>query len=1055
MIDSYVIPVTKGRFGNTFLPFSSGLTSNKYWLEIPLLEEYEKRPLTIEAWVKLNRNSWGRQVFLSYGSKNRKTHWEVYSQSGDGLLCAYLPEYLEAPVITGFHMEVGRWYHLALIMDNVKIQLYADALKVMENYITSGPAHMLAEHDQLNFGLIVGGDEGIAGCDGLVDEIRISSVVRDISSVPAEPFEVDAFTLGLWHLDEVEGERVFKDASVLANHGHIGFPRSIALDKIERSLIDAVSPLDTIAVHVSLTSESVDIPSIQSRISLDGKWEMAEEGAFHIEDRIKDEWIDGIPANVPGSVHLALMENGLIPDPAIGHNAAVAKSMSHRTWWFKRRFARPQGIEQVRLSFDGVCTDCEVWVNGQHLGTHKGAFGGPFYDITEWVEEDNTLIVRLFPIPEGSCWTAWQSTVTFNCCYGWHYAKLPSLGIWKSVYLEEIVKVKMERPFIAANGHANAIKGMVSLCTVLESTYCGIHGQLNGIIEPLGFDGSPYYFSQTINSAENRKNIHLLLEIPEARLWWPLDIGEQNLYRLKLAFIPDLSEISPIVYETVFGIRSIEMSPSSAGPHSNEYNWMFVINGRPMFVKGSNWCTMDALMDFSIERYDRFLSLAADQHIQVLRAWGGGIVETDEFYELCDRKGIMVLQEWQTCWDSHFRQPYDAFEETVRLNTIRIRNHPSLVMWCAGNESGLPYGSIIEMMERLSVELDGTRPFHRGDGFGNDHIHIIWEDSPIDRYVNMDNTMLNEFGLASMPNMESMERYMSQKELKIWPQLSGSTFYAHFPAFNERSEMKLLNKYASDFVSVDSLKNFIEGTQLAQICALRHKLERARCRWPAEVGIMYYKLNDVYIGGSWSVIDWYGVPKPAHYFIQDAYSPVHACILIDKLNFKGEKQELPVFLLDDAGKIDGTCRILVRAYNEMLVEIKRQEYNLVGNRACVTNAGSFTLLAEQTEGSPILIVCEIEWNKTNNQRTFYWLNYAEKPGCLFQLPRTTLEYQIVESVIEIRNTGELPAVAVGFQSGMISDTFRPSDSYFWLDSGECRRITVNRTDFEGITAWNA
>ena len=128
-----------------------------------------------------------------------------------------------------------------------------------------------------------------------------------------------------------------------------------------------------------------------------------------------------------------------------------------------------------------------------------------------------------------------------------------------------------------------------------------------------------------------------------------------------------------------------------------------------MFVKGTGWCTMDSSMDFSRARYDRFLTLARLQHVQMLRGWGSGMPETDDFYDLCDRKGILVLQEWPTAWDSHLVQPYDVLEETVRLNTLRLRNHPSLAMYGGGNESGNPFGKAIDMMGRYAVELDGTR----------------------------------------------------------------------------------------------------------------------------------------------------------------------------------------------------------------------------------------------------------------------------------------------------------------------------------------------------------
>lgn len=119
------------------------------------------------------------------------------------------------------------------------------------------------------------------------------------------------------------------------------------------------------------------------------------------------------------------------------------------------------------------------------------------------------------------------------------------------------------------------------------------------------------------------------------------------------------------------------MRPLIDGAKEDYYNWTFVINGKPMFIKGTGWCTMDALMDFSRNKYEHLLQIAQSQHIQMLRAWGGGMPETDDFYELCDKYGILVMQEWPTAWNSHNTQPYTILQETVERNTKRLRNHPS------------------------------------------------------------------------------------------------------------------------------------------------------------------------------------------------------------------------------------------------------------------------------------------------------------------------------------------------------------------------------------------
>ena len=276
------------------------------------------------------------------------------------------------------------------------------------------------------------------------------------------------------------------------------------------------------------------------------------------------------------------------------------------------------------------------------------------------------------------------------------------------------------------------------------------------------------------------------------------------------------------------------MAPLPGGERPSLYNWTFVINGRPTFLKGTGWCTMDASMDFSRDRYEQFLTLAPDQNCQMLRCWGSGMPETDDFYDLCDRLGITVMQEWPTAWNSHEDQPFDALEETVRLNTLRLRNHPSLLMYGGGNESTNPAGKAIDMMGRLAIELDGTRPFHRGEPWGgSDHNYACWwGNAHLDRNLNLTGRFFGEFGIASMPVLESVERYLPSDERTLWPPKEKGVFVHHTPVFDTMQDMDRLRQYAGYFTAGATMRRFIDASQIAQAVAVRHTLERARMRWP-------------------------------------------------------------------------------------------------------------------------------------------------------------------------------------------------------------------------------
>jgi beta-mannosidase len=688
--------------------------------------------------------------------------------------------------------------------------------------------------------------------------------------------------------------------ALILSSGQSAVVQRKSLNEIDREAFNpGPSPLEGAFETVQLKKGVVTMPAGAPVLLLDGEWRMAEGGEE--AQRLKGEWEDAIPALVPGSVHTALWQAGKIPDPYFGLNDAIARAESYKTWWFKRTFDASDALKNPTLLFGGVANTCSIWLNGVKLGDHEGMFGGPDFDVRGLLKDKNTLVVKLDPIPyeglEGvyapdsdysKVNQSWRRTVIFNNVYGWHYVNLPSLGIWRSVKVEGAPAVRIMHPFVATR---NAQKGEIDLVVELDGGKNPVAGRLVGTIAPDNFEGDSHTFEHRIKSTGNRTTARLHMQVPEPRLWWPNNLGDPNLYTLNLAFVPDADGV-PDSHEISFGIRTIEMKPWPEGNDPRDYNWRdnfdgfydwtFVVNGRPMFVKGTGWCTMDPLMDFSRERYERLMILARDQHTQMFRAWGMGMPETDDFYDLCNRYGIMVMQEWPTGWNSHETQPYHLLEDTVRRNMLRLRNHPSLVLWGGGNESGQPFGPAIDMMGRLAVELDGTRDFHRSSPWGGSrhNYDLCWGQQPLDRALELEAAFWGEFGMRSLPNYESVKRYLPDDEKNAWPPPPGGSFEHHTPIFNrDDADMSRLRQFSGYFSEGKTMEDFIRGSQVASVTATRHTLELARTRWPASTGALYYKMNDNYPAASWACVDWYGAPKMNHYFFQQTYAPLHACLL--------------------------------------------------------------------------------------------------------------------------------------------------------------------------------
>lgn len=785
-------------------------------------------------------------------------------------------------------------------------------------------------------------------------------------------------------------------------------------------------------------------------MSLDGIWEMVGHAPGKGSERRMlsgGPWRGAIPARIPCSIHTALLAAGRIPDPSVGLNADRAREASSREWWFRRTFARPRAAGRFRLAFEGVDYSCTVWLNGERIARHEGPFGGPTIDVTGLLQERNTLVVRLDPAP-----AEWQTVLKTNVVYGWHYVNLPSLGVWRSVRLEQVPHVEIEDPFVATR---DARRGVVDVAATVRGPAAGWRGTLTGVVEPDNFAGRPYTFRVPLRG-RGAQSTHLRMRIPSPRLWWPVDIGQQHLYRLRLSFAPDQG--GPPDRRTItFGIRTVEARPLPEGPMPSRYKWTFAINGRPVFFKGANWCIIDALLRLDRPRYERFLRLARSQHVQLLRAWGGGLLETDTFYDLCDRLGIMVYQEFPLTWQRFDVLSPSVVDETTVRNVRRLRNHPSLLMWGGGNEhSG--HGRAVEQIGRICLEEDGTRPFHRTDPYGGSlhNYDVYWGGQPLDRNLNLTAAFIGEFGLSSPPNVESIRRYLPEAERDVWPPRPDGSFVRHTPTYSSQ-HLDIMNRYAREFTDVSTMEGLVIGMQLAQATGIRHTLEKARARWPDATGVCYYKLTDVYPACAWATIDWYGAPKLAHYVIQDAYAPVAAVALFESLSAPpGTDWRIPITLLDDPGRLRGPWTVQVRAVDEHLRTVASQTWGESSAPGRVRNVGELVVPAGGAASSPLLVTADVRERGSLIHRSWWWLNFAAKPGCLFRLPRTVLAVRRMPGAIAVRNAGSVPAVGVHWDAPAISDRFMPSNGLFWLEPGEETVVSFTGPDAPlRVKAWNA
>ncbi len=797
---------------------------------------------------------------------------------------------------------------------------------------------------------------------------------------------------------------------------------------------------------------------------LDGEWELVDDEYHHQREDVTLPWHDALKVQVPNSVHTNLYEEGLIPDPMVAINDKYARANSHKTWWYKKTFTRDELLKNPTLGFDGVCYYARFWLNGEFIGIHRGMFGGPYINVADKLKDENVLIVKIedAPCEPDKRWpnfpgdTSWVHAVVINCVYGWHYAWIPSRGIWRSVYLESTPKTPIEKPFLYTSDHE---KGLIDLYLVAKGA--AAQGKLRISVRPKSFEGQGVDFETAFTKEEGDTRLHYRMAIPDHKLWWPLGHGDPNLYEAEISFIPEND--LPTYHKITFGIRTVEMAPLPGGPYEDKLNFTYVINGKPIFVKGTNWCTTDALLRFPKERYRRFLTLMKQQHVQLLRAWGGGMPESDEFYDLCDELGIMVRQEWPTGWDSESLQPLKELEETIVLNTARIRNHPSLVTYACGNENWRAESQEILQLARVTLNHDGTRTVHRTSpwGGGIHNYFTYWGMKDLDVTLQLEAPFIGEFGVASAPNIESVRRYLPEAEQSVWPAEPGKSFYYHMPKFNKERmgrhyDIDYMNFHIPEFSHAETMADWVWATQMVHATPVRHQLERMRSRWPEAVGVCYYKATDVYPACSWATVDYYGVPKqiPFHVFA-DSYAPVGAALIFNSVDVR-ERYEAPVFFFDDNDDTLGKrVKVTVSAYDSSLTCRKQETYDATGKSGLSTKLGHFVIDGDLLTTTPLLLTAEVEVDGVTAFRTFWWLNFRAVTGSLCSLHRTRLAYRTEAGKVTVTNAGDLPAVGVTVECPDKDTTFEVEDSVLFLKAGESVTLTVNETEGVRIKAWNA
>jgi len=440
-------------------------------------------------------------------------------------------------------------------------------------------------------------------------------------------------------------------------------------------------------------------------------------------------WLDAV---VPGTILTTLLHNGKIPDPFFGLNNNLIPDVyntgrDYYTYWFYNEFETPRIAEgqEVWLNFRGINYFADIFLNGKRVNTktHQGMYLREKYLITPYLikGKPNKLAVLVAPPdPVGNAATGQGGdgtigrNVTMQCTAGWDWIcpiRDRNTGIWDQVGVEITGSVDIRNPFVSIRvpGTRVAREKQDPAYIVASAELKNASSQaINGILR-IEFEGYKNSVKVTLNPREEKVIMVPEIKVENPHLWWPNGMGDQPLYHLKADFIDNAGTIMDSEAVT-FGIRE-------TGNYFDDKirAKVFTVNGQKVFIKGGNWIASDALLRLTKERYEAEIRMHAGMNMNMIRVWGGGLTERPEFYDACDKYGILV---WQDLWvsgdcngewndptkkESQARRKaypdnHDLFIESAIDQIKMLRNHPSLYLWCGGNET-LPAPDILKALE--------------------------------------------------------------------------------------------------------------------------------------------------------------------------------------------------------------------------------------------------------------------------------------------------------------------------------------------------------------------
>jgi len=618
--------------------------------------------------------------------------------------------------------------------------------------------------------------------------------------------------------------------------------------------------------------------------------------------------ISGIHACVPGNVHTALLEAGLIKDPFHGRNAELCQWVEDETWQYRSLF-HLDGADirrHMELVCDGLDTFADIVLNGNLVGHTENMFVPHVADVSDLLNAgSNELEIRFHPYKtwaEGKNVEKYGGAFTNDrvhvrkaqCSFGWDWVyRFVGAGIWRDIHLlaYEVARIDDVR-----------IQPRISKGTASVGVDIGCVGEVERALgAEIEIALQDELVARTSVMLKGRRTSASVV-IPDPKLWWPNGYGEPHLYTARVR----LKDRDRVLDERsiAFGLRSVRIDQH---PEAQGKTFHVVVNDTPVFCKGANWIPSQILFgNETRQRYETLVRLARGGGYNMLRVWGGGVYEHDDFYDLCDRMGIMI---WQDFMFACGRYPEDAaFNQEVKqeAETVvrRLRNHPSIALWCGSNENLMHSGpgeDVIgrhlheELLPSVCKTLDPDRPYWPSSPYGGrtnmdryegDTRWTLFRSSDLEKGDILESVRRHRAVKARFPSEVSAHGYPPRRTLREFladeelDEAFGPTHRFHCDGFKimtmgPPSFMDYIRVMAEKVFGVpDEPENLYRTRECVQAWFMQREAEHFRRQKWFCGGLLFWMYNDCWPAVSQSHVDYYLRPKASYFAAKRTFKPM-------------------------------------------------------------------------------------------------------------------------------------------------------------------------------------